>query len=226
VDRACRGDATPAAKLIILDTQADVFGGDEIQRNQVRAFIGMLRGLALNNELAVLLLSHPSLTGLNSGTGTSGSTAWNNSLRSRLYFERSLTNGGKEEADPDLRILTGMKANYGRKGNQVRVRWDSGRFKRDDEGVSTDRLAGMKVAEQTFLDLVKLYELQGREVSPNPSKTYAPTVFAAHPDAKGITAKAFSLAMERLLKDCKIHVEALGPKSKRRKILASGGIPS
>jgi RecA-family ATPase len=55
-----------------------VFGGDEINRSQVRKFVSMLRGLAIEYDCAVLLLSHPSLTGPNSGTGTSGSTAWNN----------------------------------------------------------------------------------------------------------------------------------------------------
>jgi hypothetical protein len=35
----------------------------------------------------VLLTGHPSLTGINTGTGTSGSTAWNASVRSRLYFD-------------------------------------------------------------------------------------------------------------------------------------------
>ena len=66
-------------KLIVIDPCADVFGGDEVNRAQVRKFVSMLRGLAIDFDCAVLLLSHPSLTGLNSGTGTSGSTAWNNS---------------------------------------------------------------------------------------------------------------------------------------------------
>ncbi len=74
-------------KLIVIDPSADVFGGDEINRAQVRKFVSMLRALAMNIDCAVLLLSHPSLTGMSSGTGTSGSTAWNNSVRSRRYLE-------------------------------------------------------------------------------------------------------------------------------------------
>jgi RecA-family ATPase len=69
-------------KLIAIDPSADVFGGDEINRAQVRKFVSMLRGLAIDHDSAVLLLSHPSVAGLTSGTGTSGSTAWNNSVRS------------------------------------------------------------------------------------------------------------------------------------------------
>jgi RecA-family ATPase len=108
--------------LVVIDTQADVFGGDEINRRQVREFISMLRGLAFRNDVAVLLLSHPSLTGLNSGTGTSGSTGWNNGMRSRLYFERVLAEDRKTEMDPNLRVLKTMKANYAARGTEIRVR--------------------------------------------------------------------------------------------------------
>jgi hypothetical protein len=45
-----------------------------------------LRGLALETSSTALLLAHPSLSGMASGSGTSGSTAWSNSVRSRLYL--------------------------------------------------------------------------------------------------------------------------------------------
>src|SRR5262249_38089165 len=78
--------AKPA--LLVLDTLADIYGGDEIVRQQVRAFVNMLRRLALAHDVAIVVLAHPSLSGLNSGNGTSGSTAWNNSVRFRAYFTR------------------------------------------------------------------------------------------------------------------------------------------
>jgi hypothetical protein len=90
--------------LVILDTLADVFGGNEIVRAEARQFISQLSGLAIDNDLAVILLAHPSLTGINSGTGTSGSTAWSNSVRSRLYFNRAKDQYG-EELDPTARVL-------------------------------------------------------------------------------------------------------------------------
>jgi RecA-family ATPase len=46
-------------KLVVIDPSADVFGGDEINRSQVRKFVSMLRGLAIDFDCAVLLLSHP-----------------------------------------------------------------------------------------------------------------------------------------------------------------------
>lgn len=60
------GDLKP--KHIGIDTSADVFAGNEIDRTQVRQFIGLLRRLAIAANGSVVLLSHPSLTGINSGT--------------------------------------------------------------------------------------------------------------------------------------------------------------
>jgi RecA-family ATPase len=60
--------------LTILDVLADMFGGDENSRVQSRQFIGLLKKLARKHDCAFLLLAHPSPTGMNTGTGTSGST--------------------------------------------------------------------------------------------------------------------------------------------------------
>ena len=42
-------------KLIIIDTSADAFGGDEINRKQVRAFVKLLRILAIQFDCAVFV---------------------------------------------------------------------------------------------------------------------------------------------------------------------------
>jgi RecA-family ATPase len=71
-------------RLVVLDALADVYAGEENSRTQVRQFVGQLRRLAIKNDLAVVLIAHPSLTGIASGNGTSGSTAWSNSVRASL----------------------------------------------------------------------------------------------------------------------------------------------
>lgn len=45
--------------LVIIDPLADVFAGNENARSEARQFIAMLRGLAIDFDLAVLLLAHP-----------------------------------------------------------------------------------------------------------------------------------------------------------------------
>src|SRR5205823_5080611 len=72
--------------LLVIDTLADVYGGDENIRGQVRQFLGFLTRLAIKYDVAVVVLAHPSLSGMASGSGTGGSTAWHNSVRGRLYL--------------------------------------------------------------------------------------------------------------------------------------------
>src|SRR5690606_8426738 len=113
--------------LVVLDNLADIYGANENIRGLARQFVGMLRGLAIEHDCAILLLSHPSLTGISSGTGTSGNTAWNNSVRSRLYLKRQ-HDDPSEITDPDFRKLVSMKANYAPTGGEVGMRWELGRF--------------------------------------------------------------------------------------------------
>ena len=208
--------------LIVLDTQADLFGGNEISRSDVRSFIAMLRGLAQAQDAAVVLLGHPSLTGMSSGSGLSGSTAWNNSVRSRLYLDKVKGDDG-DEVDPDLRVLRVMKSNYGPAGAEIRLRWQAGAFKLDGGGTTGfQRIAIQATAETTFLDLLATFNEQGREVSDKTGRNYAPHIFAQTPSGRPIGKRAFGSAMERLFKDGKIKVDKWGPPSKpKSKIVAS-----
>ena len=171
---------------------------------------------ARDNALcAVLLLNHPSLSGMASGAGTSGSTAWSNSVRSRIYFERAKGEDGIE-IDPDLRLLKVMKANDGPVGMELRLRWTKGVFRLDGQSVgSFDKLAADAKAEHVFLDLLAEFDRQGRDVSPKKSPSFAPSAFAKNPDAGGVTKKAFEAAMERLLKAKRIAIKLTGPMSRR-----------
>lgn len=212
-------DEQPA--LIVLDTLADMFPANENDRAAVRQFISILRGLALRQKCAVVLLSHPSLTGLSSGTGTSGSTAWNNSVRSRLYLERIIADG--YEADPDKRVLSTKKSNYGRIGGELSVTWKHGIFTRDAAPQGLDKLAAGAKAERVFLSILASYEAQGRHVSAQPGPTFAPTQFAKHPDAEGCTKHALRSAMEALLSRGAVEIGTHGTGAKARSHLQKAG---
>ncbi len=207
--------------LIVLDTLADLFPGNENDRAQARQFIGMLRGLAIRHRCAVVMLAHPSLSGLNSGSGSSGSTGWSNSVRSRLYFERVLDDG--YEANPDARRLVTKKANYARVGSEIALTWRDGVFVADEPETGLDRLAKSSKAERVFLKLLRLFTEQGRRVNHLGSTSYAPTVFSKHPEAEGVTKQAFRNAMETLLGGGKIAISEEGPPSRRVKFIAEAG---
>ncbi|MFN3226599.1 MAG: AAA family ATPase [Hyphomicrobiales bacterium] len=116
------------ADLIILETAADLFGGNENVRGEVRQFIaGCCEALAKAANAAVVLCAHPSMTGLRSGDGTAGSTAWNNSARSRLDLHRDVDDEG-HEVHPDFRVLERLKANFAARKDAIDLCWRDGVF--------------------------------------------------------------------------------------------------
>lgn len=199
-------------RLVVIDPAADVFGGDEINRVQVRQFVQKLASMALEFDCAVVLLSHPSLSGLNSGSGTSGSTAWSNSVRSRLYLEAV-------KGDPDRRVLKVMKANYGRAGEEIAIRWDEGVYV-VDTGQDPAMVGRVNAAaDDLFLTVFTKLTGQGQLLGPNKGPSYAPKKVADHPDAKGQTGHKMAAAMQRLLDAGLLKIERIGPPSKARDLL-------
>jgi RecA-family ATPase len=214
------GDLKP--KHIGIDTSADVFAGNENDRAQVRQFISLLRKLAIVSNGSVVLLSHPSLTGINSGTGISGSTAWHNSVRSRMYMTAPKLEQG-EQPDTDLRELQFKKSNYGPISNNITLRYQNGLFLPESGLSSLDKLAREQKAEETFLALLARYEREGRNVSDKlNSPTYGPALFCKERDANGMRKEDLSAAMRRLFETSKIHVENYGRPSRPASRLRPG----
>ena len=108
--------------LVIVENAADVYAGNESDRPNVTRFMRSLLGrLTGPCESTVMLIQHPSVSGLNDGTGRSGSTGWNNAGRWRLNFT-------KIKDSDDLRQLEIAKNNYGPTGEIIPLRWERGVF--------------------------------------------------------------------------------------------------
>ena len=205
-------------RLVLLDPLANLFGGNEIIRLQAQQFIGLLRGLAIEHDAAVVLAAHPSLTGMREGTGSSGSTGWNNSCRSRILVERAERE--KDAVDEDARTLTVNKSNYGRIGQHVQFRWQNGVF----VPISGDPVAIAKrerEADDKFVVLLGLFIARGISLSPNPSNIFAPKVMSEEPGVKaaGFTDKVLKAAMGRVLDQGRVRITTAGPKSRTRRYL-------
>ena len=205
-------------KLIVLDTSADLFGGDEIKRAQVRGFVAMARKLAMEIDAAILLLSHPSVAGIASGTGISGSTAWNNSVRSRLYMTPAKSVDGAKP-DPDARRLELMKANHGQPGREFRLRWVEGVFVAEDDLPPAVANAGAIEVDELFVALLSKLNRQGQRLGTARAVNFAPSVMARHADAKGVSKRQLELAMDRLLETDIIQITSEGPPSRSRQRL-------
>ena len=223
-EQAC--DLRPA--LIGIDNSADVFGGNENDRAQVRQFITLLRGTAIAANAGLLLTSHPSLSGKNTGTGLSGSTAWHASVRARMYFKRPPTER-EEEPDKGLRLMEVMKSNYGPVGETLELRWRDGLFLPVAKPGTLDKLAAEQAADQVFLDLLQQFERQGRAVSDKPTaNNYAVRAFADEAAAKQAKLRSRDLkaAMARLFNANKIVVDNYGRPSRPASRLVRTELPA
>jgi RecA-family ATPase len=104
------GDIKPMN--ISIDTLSRAFAGNDIDRVQVYAFAMHMQALAKVAEGSVTVLSHPSLQGINSGSGISGSTAWHGAFRFRQYLKGVKATDG-EGSESDLREFEFKKNQYG-----------------------------------------------------------------------------------------------------------------
>jgi RecA-family ATPase len=177
--------------------------------------MALLRKLAIKSDAAVLLLQHPSQTGLKDGTGTSGNTHWRNSARTFLNFKRS----DKEDAR-ELRVT---KNNYGTIGEIVLCQWQNGVFAPVGAGNPLETTAAAKAVDDAFLRCVDVINVQNRSASPNQGRTYAPAVFEALPEAAGFNRKALAESMERLFSAGRIEGKPVGPPSKQRTQIVRAG---
>jgi RecA-family ATPase len=200
-------------RLLVLDTAADVFGGNENDRQQVRRFIALLTKLAIDIKGAVVVTAHPSRDGLRTGNLDGGNTAWNNSFRSRLTLDFV--------ADaPDTRLLKRKKSNYAPVGDEIRLQWHNGLLLPEGTIAGSSPISQAtqaKLAEVVFLDLLDRCTVSNIYVSHlSRASNYAPKLFADCPDRQGLTKRHFEPAMQSLFAQKKIHVVDYGRKSDAR----------
>jgi RecA-family ATPase len=207
------GDIKP--KNISVDTLSRAFAGNEIDRVQVYAFANHMQALAKVAGGSVTVLSHPSLAGIASGSGLSGSTAWHGAFRFRQYLKGVKSQDG-EPVDSDLRELEFKKNQYGPLGETVVVRYQNGLFL-PEAGVSNlDRVAREAAADRVFLAVLARLTVTNRNVSHNAaSPNYAPKVFSLETEAAkmGLGRADLERAMRRLFAADKIVVETYGKAS-------------
>lgn len=187
-------------RFIVLDNKAHLFGGNENDRNQVAQFVNLLNGLATDVDGAVMFLAHPN----KNGDQWSGSTAWEDQVRSRLFL--SVQKDEKDQAlNPDARVLRRGKANYARLGEEVAFYWHRGAFVRpedlpDGEGAVMAAQLLADEEDERFLECLAKTMAERRSVSLHPAApNYAARVFQKMPTAKRMKAKNFEAAMHRLL---------------------------
>jgi RecA-family ATPase len=202
------GDIKP--KNISIDTLSRAFAGNEIDRVQVYAFAMQMQALAVVAEGSVTVLSHPSLQGISSGSGLSGSTAWHGAFRFRQYL-KGVKGEDSEQPDTDLRELEFKKNQYGPLGESITLRYQRGLFLPERGVAGLDRIARRDNARDVFLRLLRRFERENRNVSVKLNAgNYAPTAFAKEEEARGFKKADMQEAMRDLFRDGKIVNEPYG----------------
>ena len=108
------------AEVIVIDNASDVFADNENDRTAVRGFMRALNLIAHVTRAAVLLLAHVDKASVRMGAGQdtnstfSGSTAWNNSARSRWAMVR----------EEQVVTIRHEKCNLGPLQEEIRVEFD------------------------------------------------------------------------------------------------------
>jgi DNA polymerase bacteriophage-type len=206
------GDIKPI--LIGIAASANVFAGNENDRAQVQQFIGLLTKVAMTANGTVALISHPSVAGISTESGLSGSTQWHNSVRAR-YFMREVKPEAGEPLDTDLRELVFKKNNYGSISESIVLRWSNGLFL-PASGAPLDQAAKEAVAEEVFLALLGRFRAVNRHVSDRTGTNYAPALFAVEREASGagLSKEDLKRAMRRLFQRNAIWNEPCGKPSR------------
>ncbi len=201
-------------RLVLLDSLHEFFLGNENNRSQAKTFVNELTIMAREIRGAVVVLAHPSIGGIARGSGTSGSTAWNNAVRSRLYLTRAPAPAG--EANDDVRMLTTVKANFGRLGRSIRITWRDGVFIADPPPDLPVAEAERLRCERAFLEALSLATAQGRAVSEHRNApNFAPTTLRDYPPCRGINARELGETMRALFAAGRIEKRRVGRKPNR-----------
>ena len=184
------GDIKP--KMIGIASAANVFAGNESDRAQVQ-FVGLLTRIAIFSNGSVKLVTHPSLTGIASDTGLSGSTQWHNAVRARCYLksikpENRANNPRTTCASLCLRkinmaqCLTASSSDTG-----MACSCPSRRV------TSLSKLAQAVTAQGVFLTLLKRFEASNRTVGDKSSRSYDHRFLPGkmRPRRQGLTASSW-----------------------------------
>jgi RecA-family ATPase len=207
------------AKLVILDSATQIAALPEISRPLVTRCLQMLNRLCLEFSTTIQLLGHNNRQG-----DYSGSSAWENRVRSRMHLKRESIDGGERT------IIARPKANYAALEEGIELRWCEGAFqcvdqRCEDYGAQLDRQMREGAAEQAFLNALDQLTKQQRPMSASPKAggSYAPTMIIkarlnAGPAPRGnldevngnsapFSKRELEEAMERLFKAGKIRAD-------------------
>ena len=203
------------AEVVILDNVAQLYGAGENDRHAVTAFLNALSGVLPGK--ALMLLARPSRS---SGSEFSGSSAWENVARTRLYLGATLPGERPDpEADPqdNVRYLARRKANYSPK-DWRRMTYADGALTPDESTPDTGLIANIRAgnAEKAILSAITKLTSMGVVVSEGQrSPNYLPKLMAEYRIDDGLTKRELSAAVRSMMIEGKLKRTEAGKRQNR-----------
>lgn len=203
------------ADVVILDNVAQLYGAGENDRHAVTSFLNNLSG-AMGTR-AILLLAHPSRA---QGSEFSGSGAWENVARTRLYLGSKLPD---EKPDPDQEVNADERYLCRRKSNYSSKDWRRFTY---EQGVlvpeaiqSGGGLIGHlreQAAEKIVLEAIQKLTSMGIYANEGTrSPQYLPKLIMDYKLGNGQTKPDLASAMRKLLTDGKLTKSVVGKNANR-----------
>jgi RecA-family ATPase len=208
------------AGVVILDPISRIYGGNENDRHQVAQFMAMLSRASDPTRAAVVLVGHP---GKAAGSEYSGSTAWESSVRSRLYLGRVLPDAkDRDEDEPGedegVRYLCRRKANYSTR-DWRRLQLLNGVMVPDPplEATRDGRLSDQYAEDVVTRAVRKLAEMSRHGVASTSSANYLPKLAQDYKLLERLSKRHFADTMRRMQKENKLLTRVVGQYSNRTK---------
>ncbi|MBX5462976.1 MAG: AAA family ATPase [Steroidobacteraceae bacterium] len=203
------------AEYVFLDSAARVFGGNENDRHHVTQFITWLTGAA--GSAGVCLLAHPSKA---AGSEFSGSTAWEGSVRSRLYLGTELPDVRRDKDDPppdeNERYLARRKVNYTTRDWRKLIFQNGVLVPAMDEQRRLVSKPSGEFAQEIVLRAVRsLAQLGQHGNTSTASPYYLPRLAKKNGVLEGLSENEFAAHMRALVKSGRLTLQTVGKYSNR-----------
>jgi hypothetical protein len=199
---------------VFLDNIARVYGGNESDRHSVTQFLAWIS--AACRPAGVCLLGHPA-KGI--GSEYSGSTAWEGSVRARLYLSDRLPDAepADEEAEPDpgVRYLSRRKSNYS-PNDWRRLDYRDGALVPENAQIVPVGSLGGEFARDIVRRAVRKLDSMGFHGNASTrSPDYLPKLAKQYGLLDRLAEKRFGSFMRDMLKDGELLVKTIGQYSNR-----------
>lgn len=206
------------ADYVFIDSVARAFGGSENDRHQVTQFVSWLIAACRPTGAGVCLLAHPARS---LGSEFSGSSAWEASVRSRLYLGTKLPDqrgdqGDDDGADENVRFLSRRKANYSALDFRKLIYCNGMLVPENAGGKSVMSARGGEFAKDIVIRTIrKLKDIGVYGMLGARSPDYLPKLAAQYQLLDGLTKQQFARAMHELMLDKRIISDKVGQYSNR-----------